>query len=117
MTRSNPTDAELLMEEVLLDHLRASDPDAEVLSRETEDKPDLAFRDRGRTLACECVQIPPASVFQWVHRRISSPPERPYCHAVVWAEEPHSWVYEAVRSKAPKVEDYRRAVAADSVWL
>lgn len=117
MTRSNPTDAELRMKEVILDHLHTSDPDAAVLDRDPEDKPDLAFRYQGATVACECVQIPPASVFQWLHRQISSEPDGPYCHAVVWAEEPHSWVHEAVSSKAPKVKDYRRAVAADSVWL
>lgn len=118
MTRINPTLEEVLLETKMLDHLRKRGFEVEVVPRKSKDKPDLAFVVDGKVVACECVQIPPSRIFRWMHKRIAATtPDQPYCHAVVWAEEPHSWVRDAISKKNSKLRSYKVAIGADLTWL
>jgi len=117
MTRPQQTDSEQRLAAMLLEHLRVSNPSMEPLEREQMDAPDCAFTSPEGVIACECVQIPPARVFKWLYRRLGAVVDGSSCHAVIWAEEPHSWVRMAIRAKAPKVSQYRQNVSASEVWL
>ena len=119
MTRKEPTPAEIKLETILLDHIRADGhPNAKVLERETADKPDFAFTSDERKIACECTQIPPSDVFQWIHRTVEADrADGGYCWAVVWADEPHALVRDAIQRKKGKIPEYRESVSADEVWL
>lgn len=117
MSRPNRRKEEIVTESALLNDLREGGHKVEKVDREIEENPDSAFRVDDITVACDCTQIPPHRIFKWVHTQFEHDSPAPNAATVVWPEEPHSWVREAIDNKLHHAEGYRANVEADEVWL
>ncbi len=117
MANANRSEAEITTESALFDHLESQGHQIDRVDREVEDAPDSVFRLNDITVACDCTQIPPARIFKWVHTQFEHESPDPNAAAVVWPEEPHSWVANAIEDKRHKVRGYRGSADADEVWL
>ena len=91
---------------------------AAIIPREISDKPDALLEVAGVRIACECIQVPPQYIYQhhckhfpadaWSGKDILS---------IVWPNEPHHWVAEAIRKKSKLHAGYLQATGATESWL
>lgn len=118
MTRTISTESEVASGEALLDYLREKGHAVHTISREINDRPDLFFRFDSDRIGCECVQIPPARIFKYLHAKFKQL-EKADCAAVrvIWPQEQHFWVKEAIESKKKKISAYKRNCGTNRIWL
>jgi hypothetical protein len=91
---------------------------AELVPRAIQDRPDALLKIAGHAVACECIQIPPSSILQHLHRRPrASDWQGESILSRVWPNEPHQWVAEAIRKKSALVPGYLTATGASEAWL
>lgn len=117
MSRRDPTPEELQSGSALLSFYRQAGHSAAL---EHADKPDLRLLVDGLSVACECVQIPPARIFGFVHTRFKQiEAKTPGARAVqvVWPKEAHIWVKEVIADKGRHLAQYRSASGAAEVNL
>lgn len=118
MTRQTPTEGERLSGTALADFYRANGHS--VSDVYFSDKPDLRLTIDAKAVGCECVQIPPARIFSFVHARfkqIESKHAGARAVQVVWPMEAHVWVREAIAEKDRLVPEYRRVAGVSEVSL
>jgi len=116
--RPTPTQAERLAIEALLDAYRADGHEVHLPPRDFHDKPDLLVEVSGFLVACECTQLPSSYIFQNMYKRGS--PDRwrgKDVLSMVWPNEPHQWVVEAIKKKSKLVPSYLQSTAAKEAWL
>lgn len=106
MTRPKNSIEESKTGQDLLNHLKIEDPDTKFVERELADKPDLLFQFKNDTIGCECTQIPPGRIYKYVHTKFKelSKSKEAIAIRVVWPQEPHEWVKEAILKKVSKIE-------------
>lgn len=102
----------------LLTYLQDNGLDVEVLDREVNDKPDMYFRAGLVRIGCECVQIPPGRIYKYVHSRFKQlEGSDATAIRIVWPQEQHYWVKEAIESKTKKINAYKKNCKAEKIWL
>jgi hypothetical protein len=116
MSRANPTPAELSVGGALSTHLQAA---GHVLTGlRIEDRPDLRVFVDGQLTGFELVQVPPRKVMELVHTRFKQlNGAGAAVIRVVWPQEPHLWVENAIREKHSKLGAYRRNLGSERVSL
>lgn len=116
--RAEPTDAERMSLAALKQALIEQGHAVETVPRAVEDKPDALLRVGGALVACECIQVPPAYILQHLHKLH---PEATWngkpVLALIWPNEPHQWVAEAVQKKAALCSTYLGSTTATEAWL
>lgn len=119
MTRLNNSIEESKTGKDLLNLLRIEDPNSKFIERDLADKPDLLFQFKNLSIGCECTQIPPERIYKYVHSRFKelSKSKEAIAIRVVWPQEPHEWVKEAILKKDAKIELYRKNSNSDRCWL
>lgn len=118
MTRKNNTEAEEISGKALFDHLVGIGVSVNRIERKINDKPDLFFQAGPNKIGCECVQIPPGRVFKYVHSRFKQLEKSDAAAVrVIWPQEQHIWIKEAIESKTNKIGAYKRGCGADIIWL
>lgn len=118
MTRKTSTESEIVTGNALMDYLRAKEIVVNLIPREINDKPDLFFQADSDQIGCECVQIPPGRVFKYVHSRFKQLEKSDSAAVrVIWPQEQHFWVKEAIESKTNKIGTYKRNCDAKKIWL
>jgi hypothetical protein len=120
MSRREPTEAERVTGDALVCHLR--DLGRRVADFEHGDRPDLRFRVDGELIGCECVQIPPDRILKRVHARFKQVGESVRAKGfgavrIIWPQEPHVWVREAIRQKSSLLSEYRKNSGCDRISL
>ena len=118
MTRKTRTESEIISGNALMDYLRTSGLIVNSIPRDIDDKPDLFFQVNSDLIGCECIQIPPNRVFKYIHSKFKQL-EKSDSAAVrlIWPQEQHYWVKEAIESKTNKIGAYKRNCGAEKIWL
>lgn len=118
MTRPINTPEEKIAGSELLSHLVAIGRSVTPIEREIPDRPDLCFLLDQFRVGCECVQVPPTRVFKYLHTRFKQL-EKSDAAAVriIWPQEQHFWIKEAIESKSKKIGAYKKNCDAEKVWL
>lgn len=116
MSRDRPTAAEQRVAGSLRLHLEETGQTVSAVTH--EDRPDLRFSIDGHACACECVQIPPERVLNFVHARFKQlVGSGAKLVQIVWPVEPHIWVRDAIASKQIKLNAYRQNAGTERVSL
>jgi len=116
--RPHQTAGEASSVTALVEAFRQRGHQAEVVPRAVQDRPDALLKIEGHTVACECIQIPPSSILQHLHRRPkTSDWQGKAILSRVWPNEPHQWLAEAIRKKSALVPAYLTATGASEAWL
>jgi hypothetical protein len=116
--RPEPTKAEEESITALLQAFLEQGNSAERIHRSVEDKPDALLRVGGVLIACECIQIPPAYILRHLHKRqpLAAGNSKDMV-SLIFPNEPHQWVAEAIRKKAGLHASYLASTSAKESWL
>ncbi len=118
MTRASSTQEEKISGSALLEYLRDTGREIANIDRDVDDNPDLFFQLDSVKVGCECVQIPPGRVYKYIHSRFRQLSKSEACAVrIVWPQEQHCWVKDAIESKNQKIETYKQKSGADVIWL
>ena len=116
--RTEPTDAEKMSLAALKQAFINQGHAVEAVHREVEDKPDALLCVGSVLVACECIQIPPSYIFQHLHKQYPAAAWKgKSVLSLVWPNEPHQWVAEAIQKKAALHSTYLAATSANDSWL
>lgn len=96
-----------------------SDQDFSFVHRDIEDRPDFLCKLNGHLIAIEATQIPPSEILQYYYKigKDSLDPTIACGSEVIWADEPHIWVAQAIKAKREKILPYKRSSGAMKVYL
>ena len=118
LTRPTNTNEEKKAEKALLDYLQSIGILVSPIEREINDKPDLCFQADDHRVGCECAQIPPSRIYKYLHSRFKQlEKEDQAVVRIIWPQEQHYWVKEAIESKNNKINAYKKICGADKLWL
>jgi hypothetical protein len=116
--RTEPTRAEEASIAALVDAFVKDGHAAAVIPREVNDKPDALLDVGGVRVNCECIQIPPQYIYHHHHKHF---PAEAWAGmeilSILWPNEPHQWIAEAIRKKAKLCASYQQATGAKESWL
>jgi len=79
------------------------------------DNPDWVFSLNGRRIAAECRCINLEAIMEWGNSRISLVHNK--CYEIIIPNEPHFWLFRAVKDKESKVKKYKSNSGSEEVWL
>lgn len=116
--RKLPTDAEKQSAQALAEAFRKEGHSVSFPEREHDDKPDILMEIGGFLIACECTQIPPEYIYQFMHKKYGEHVWRDdESLSILWPNEPHQWIADAIRKKAALAPSYLQRTGASEAWL
>lgn len=108
----------MLSRQALVESFRSEGHHVRLTKRDKHDRPDILLEVSGIRVACECVQIPPAYIYR-DHQKQPDESDWGGCDllSMLWPNEPHEWISDAIEKKTRLVPDYLERTDATEPWL